>query len=104
MLTQQHQQQLMLAQQNLASPSASDDSRRLRMLLNTRNMGVGKDGLSNPVGDVVSNVGSPLQAGGPPFPRGDTDMLMKVIVLAIYLFIIIQILHFSIKLPFLKNP
>ncbi|GAU15151.1 hypothetical protein TSUD_08890 [Trifolium subterraneum] len=78
MLTAQHQQQLMLAQQNLASPSASDDSRRLRMLLNTRNMGVGKDGLPNPVGDVVSNVGSPLQAGGPPFPRGDTDMLMKL--------------------------
>ncbi|KAL5071413.1 hypothetical protein RYX36_022300 [Vicia faba] len=55
MLTQ-HQQQLMLAQQNLASPSASDESRRLRMLLNNRNMGVGKDGLSNPVGDVVSNM------------------------------------------------
>jgi len=67
-------------------------------------MGVGKDGLSNPVGDVVSNVGSPLQAGGPPFPRGDTDMLMKVIVLTIYLFIIIQMLNFFIKLPFLKSP
>lgn len=65
-------------------------------------MGVSKDGLSNPVGDVVSNVGSPLQAGGPPFPRGDPDMLMKVTVLTIYLFIIIQILHFFIKLPFSK--
>lgn len=52
-------------------------------------MGVGKDGLSNPVGDVVSNVGSPLQAGGPPFSRGDTDMLMKVLVLAIFLLIFI---------------
>jgi hypothetical protein len=90
MLTPQHQQQLMLAQQNLASPSASDDSRRLRMLLSNRNMGVGKDGLPNPVGDVVSNVGSPLQAGGPPFPRSDTDMLMKVLVLTIYLFIFIM--------------
>ncbi|XP_058724833.1 transcriptional corepressor LEUNIG-like isoform X2 [Vicia villosa] len=78
MLTPQHQQQLMLAQQNLASPSASDESRRLRMLLSSRNMGVGKDGLSNPVGDVVSNAGSPLQAGGPPFPRADTDMIMKM--------------------------
>lgn len=86
MLTPQHQQQLILAQQNLASPSANDDNRRLRMLLNNRNMGVSKDGLSNPVGDVVSNVGSPLQAGGPPFPRGDTDMLMKVIVLMQFIF------------------
>ncbi|KAJ1410995.1 WD40/YVTN repeat-like-containing domain superfamily [Sesbania bispinosa] len=77
MLTPQHQQQLMLAQQNLASPSASEESRRLRMLLNNRSLGLNKDGLSNPVGDVVSNVGSPLQGGGPPFPRGDTDMLMK---------------------------
>lgn len=81
MLTPQHQQQLMLAQQNMASPSSSDDSRRLRMLLNNRNMGVSKDGLSNSVGDVVPNVGSPLQAGGPNFPRSDPDMLMKVLVL-----------------------
>ncbi|RYR05683.1 hypothetical protein Ahy_B06g085510 isoform A [Arachis hypogaea] len=78
MLTPQHQQHLMLqAQQNLASPSASDDSRRLRILMNNRNMGLSKDGLSNPVGDVP-NVGSPLPGGGPPFPRGDTDMLMKL--------------------------
>ncbi|KAI4337361.1 hypothetical protein L6164_015790 [Bauhinia variegata] len=78
MLTPQHQQQLLLAQQNLASPSGSDESRRLRMLLNNRNMGLNKDGLSNPVGDVAPNVGSPLQAGGPLLPRGDTDMLMKL--------------------------
>ncbi|KAL9313322.1 hypothetical protein ACSQ67_018774 [Phaseolus vulgaris] len=78
MLTPQHQQQLMLAQQSLASPSATEESRRLRMLLSSRGIGLNKDGLSNPVGDVVSNVGSPLQGGGPPFPRGDTDMLMKV--------------------------
>ncbi|KAJ0031458.1 hypothetical protein Pint_12735 [Pistacia integerrima] len=78
MLTPQHQQQLMLAQQSLTSPSASDESRRLRMILNNRNMGLGKEGLSNSVGDVVPNVGSPLQTGGPLLPRGDTDMLMKL--------------------------
>ncbi|KAB1204545.1 Transcriptional corepressor LEUNIG [Morella rubra] len=77
MLTPQHQQQLMLAQQNLTSPSASDESRRLRLLLNNRTMGLGKDGLSNSVGDVVPNVGSPLQAGGPLLGR-DTDMILKV--------------------------
>ncbi|CAK8568678.1 unnamed protein product [Lathyrus sativus] len=78
MLTPQHQQQLMLAQQNLTSPSVSEESRRLRMLLNNRNIGLNKDGLSNPGADVLSNVGSPLHGGGPPFPRGDTDMLMKL--------------------------
>lgn len=79
MLTPQHQQQLMLAQQNLTSPSASDaESRRLRMLLNNRSLSMGKDGLSNPVGDVVPNVGSPLQAGCPVLNRADPDMLMKV--------------------------
>ncbi|GAY60168.1 hypothetical protein CUMW_199910 [Citrus unshiu] len=77
MLTPQHQQ-LLLAQQNLTSPSASDESRRFRMLLNNRSMSLGKDGLSNSVGDVVSNVGSPLPAGGHLLPRGDTDMLIKV--------------------------
>ncbi|XP_004138746.1 transcriptional corepressor LEUNIG isoform X2 [Cucumis sativus] len=76
MLTPQHQQQLMLAQQNLTSPSVNDDGRRLRMLLNTR---MAKDGLSNSVGDVVPNVGSPLQAGSPLLPRGDnTDMILKI--------------------------
>nr|GMD83832.1 transcriptional corepressor LEUNIG-like isoform X1 [Ipomoea batatas]GMD83833.1 transcriptional corepressor LEUNIG-like isoform X1 [Ipomoea batatas]GME10477.1 transcriptional corepressor LEUNIG-like isoform X1 [Ipomoea batatas] len=44
------QQQLMLGQQNLTSPPANDiEARRLRMLLNNRNMTLGKDGLSNPV-------------------------------------------------------
>lgn len=78
MLTPQHQQQLMLAQQNLTSPSANDESRRLRMLLNNRNMSLGKDGLTNPVGDGVPNIGSPLQAGCPVLPR-DPDMLLKVL-------------------------
>lgn len=79
MLTPQHQQ-LLLAQQNLTSPSASDESRRFRMLLNNRSMSLGKDGLSNSVGVVVSNVGSPLPAGGHLLPRGDTDMLIKVLI------------------------
>jgi WD40 repeat protein len=79
MLNPQHQQQLMLAQQNLTSSSASDvDSRRLRMLLNNRNIAMGgKDGISNSVGvgDVITNLGSPLQAG---LPRGDPDMMLKI--------------------------
>lgn len=79
MLTPQHQQQLMLAQQSLTSPSASDvDSRRLRMLLNNRSLSMGKDGLTNSVGDVVPNIGSPLPAGCPVVPRADPEMLMKL--------------------------
>lgn len=37
---------------------------------------MGKDGLSNSAGDVVPNVGSPLQH--PALPRGDPDILLKV--------------------------
>lgn len=47
------------------------------MLLNSRNS-LGKDGQLNTVGDVVANVGSPMQVGCPALPRGDTDMLIKV--------------------------
>lgn len=69
----------MLAQQNLTSASANDmENRRLRMLLNNRSMGFGKEGLPNSVADMVPNVGSPLQAGCPVLPRGDADMLLKV--------------------------
>ncbi|KAG6409643.1 hypothetical protein SASPL_127684 [Salvia splendens] len=79
MLTPQHQQQLMLAQQSLTSPSANDvESRRLRMLLNNRSMSMGKDALSNSVGDVVPNIGSPMQAGCPVLPRTDPEILMKM--------------------------
>lgn len=78
MLTPQHQQQLLLAQQNMTSPSSSDESRRLRMLLNNRSMTLGKDGLANSIGDVVPNVGAPLQAGGPLLPRGEAEMLIKL--------------------------
>ncbi|KAG6391285.1 hypothetical protein SASPL_149038 [Salvia splendens] len=78
MLTPQHQQQLMLAQQSLTSPSANDvESRRLRMLLNNRSLSMGKDGVSNSVGDVIPNIGSPMQAGGPGLPRADPEILMK---------------------------
>ncbi|KAF8389031.1 hypothetical protein HHK36_025716 [Tetracentron sinense] len=76
LLTPQHQQ--LLLQQNLTSPSGSDiESRRLKMLLNNRNMGLGKDSQSNSIGDVVPNVGSPMQAAGPVLARGDVDMLIK---------------------------
>ncbi|KAJ6434988.1 hypothetical protein OIU84_000265 [Salix udensis] len=77
MLTPQHQQQLMLAQQNLTSPAASDENRRPRMFFSNRNMGPGKDGLTNSVGDVVPNAGSPLQTAGPLLQR-DTELLMKL--------------------------
>ncbi|GLU09803.1 hypothetical protein SLE2022_266430 [Rubroshorea leprosula] len=71
----QLQQQLLLQ----ASPAANDsESRKLRMLLNNRNMGLGKDAPLNPVSDVVPNVGSPLHVGCPVLPRGDPDMLMKL--------------------------
>ncbi|KAL9443463.1 hypothetical protein AB3S75_016760 [Citrus x aurantiifolia] len=73
-------QQLMLqAQQNLASPSANDlESRKLRMLHNSRNMGLARDGSSNSVGDLVSTVGSAMQIISPGLPRGDNDLLIKI--------------------------
>lgn len=48
------------------------------MLMNNRSMSMGKDGLSNSVGDVVPNIGSPLQSGCPSLTRADPDMLLKV--------------------------
>ncbi|KAG6504184.1 hypothetical protein ZIOFF_036515 [Zingiber officinale] len=76
-----HQQQLLLqAQQNMNSPTAADiDNRRLRMLLNSRNMVPGKDGQSNVLNDVIPNVGSPMQSPSPLMPRTDSDLLMKKI-------------------------
>lgn len=65
---------MLQAQQNLASPSANDlECRRLRMLLNNQNMGLGKDGQLNSAGNIVPNIGSPVQ-----LPRADTELLMKV--------------------------
>ncbi|XP_043699670.1 transcriptional corepressor LEUNIG isoform X6 [Telopea speciosissima] len=81
LLTPQQQQVLLQAQQNLNSPSASDESRRLRMLLNNRNIPLGKDGHSNSANEVVPNVGSPMQTACPVLSRGgDTEMIMKKIV------------------------
>ncbi|KNA14920.1 hypothetical protein SOVF_102960 isoform A [Spinacia oleracea] len=70
------QQLLMQAQQNVASPSMDLEARR-RMILNNRNVSLGKDGQLSTVGEVVPNVGSPAQVGCPVLPRGDSDMLMK---------------------------
>lgn len=70
---------MLQAQQNLASPSANDlESRKLRMLHNSRNMGLARDGSSNSVGDLVSTVGSAMQIISPGLPRGDNDLLIKV--------------------------
>ncbi|CAI0629053.1 unnamed protein product [Linum tenue] len=74
----QLQQQLIFqAQQNLSSPSTNDlERRKLRMLLGNQNMGVPKEGpLSS--GDLLSNIGSPMQVGSHGMPR-DTDILLKL--------------------------
>ena len=85
MLTPQQQQQLMLqAQQNLSSPTSSDvDNRRLRMMLNSRNAVLGRDGQTNSGTDIIPNIASPSQSGG------DIDILIKVYLLtsALWLFI-----------------
>ncbi|XP_051119146.1 transcriptional corepressor LEUNIG-like isoform X2 [Andrographis paniculata] len=79
MLAPHHPQQLVLAQQNLASPSASDvENRRIRMLLNNQSLALGKDGLPNSADNVVANMTSPLQAGGSVLSRADPDLLMKL--------------------------
>lgn len=49
-------------------------------------MTLGKDGLANSIGDVVPNVGAPLQAGGPLLPRGEAEMLIKVIHFSLHIF------------------
>ena len=69
------------------------------LLNNTRTMGLGKDGLSNSVGDVVPNI-SPLQAGSPLMPRGDTDMLMKVLLFLQSLLLPLFLLNGNFKFPF----
>jgi hypothetical protein len=76
-LTPQQQQQLLLhAQQNLSSSMSNDvDTRRLRMLLNNRNVVLGQDGQTNSGGDIIPNIGSPGQSGG---SRNDIDILIKV--------------------------
>ncbi|CAL9071745.1 unnamed protein product [Musa textilis] len=79
-LSPQQQQLLLQAQQNLTSPSAADmDNRRLRMLLNNRNMVLGKDGQTNSLNDVIPNMGSPMQTPSALMSRADSDLLMKKI-------------------------
>ncbi|CAL4962715.1 unnamed protein product [Urochloa decumbens] len=74
-LTPQQQQQLLLhAQQNISSSISDVDTRRLRMLLNNRNVVLGQDGQTNSGGDIIPNMGSPGQSGG---SRHDIDMLIK---------------------------
>jgi WD40 repeat protein len=87
MLTPQ-QQQLMLqaqAQGTLTSASGTPllneiESRRLRMILSSRNVLANKDGQPGAMGDVIQNSGSPLQVASP-LSRGpacDTDILFKL--------------------------
>ena len=71
------------------------------MLLNNRSISLAKDGLTNSVGDIVPNVGSSLQAGCPVLPRGDPDMLIKVLfsfikdlITAIKELTLLDVLHF----------
>ncbi|XP_021911778.1 transcriptional corepressor LEUNIG-like isoform X2 [Carica papaya] len=76
----QLQQQLMLqAHRSLTSSSSNDlEGRKLRMFLNNHNINLGKDGSLNSPGDLVPNVGSPMQPGCPMLPRADTEMLIKL--------------------------
>ena len=48
------------------------------MLLNNKNMLLGKDGQSNALNDVIPNAGSPMQTSNPVMSRTDSDLLMKV--------------------------
>ncbi|KAG8051405.1 hypothetical protein GUJ93_ZPchr0001g30161 [Zizania palustris] len=75
-LTPQQQHQLLLqAQQTMTSLTASDvETRRLRMLLNNRNMSLGRDGQINNGGDTIPNIRFSDQFGG---SRIDVDMLIK---------------------------
>ncbi|CAM0879939.1 unnamed protein product [Alopecurus aequalis] len=78
-LTPQQQQLLLQAQQNITSSSAEMDGRRLRMLLNSRNMVPGRDSQSNAFPEIIPSVGPSLQNMYSPVPRIETDMLMKKI-------------------------
>nr|QEX51155.1 transcriptional corepressor LEUNIG-like isoform X1 [Cymbidium ensifolium] len=80
LLSTQHQQLILQSQSKLASPSAVDiDTRKLRMLLNNRNITLGREAQPNTAGDVITNVGSAVPTGCPVIPRADTDMLIKKI-------------------------
>lgn len=77
-LTPQQQQLLLQAQQNMTSSPGEMDSRRLRMLLSSRNIVPGRDGQSNAYTEVIPSVGPSLQNMCSPVQRMETDMLMKV--------------------------
>ncbi|KAL0924283.1 hypothetical protein M5K25_005099 [Dendrobium thyrsiflorum] len=80
LLSTQHQQLILQSHPNLASPSAVDiDTRKLRMLLNNRNIIPGREAQPNTVGDFIANVGSAVPTGCPVIPRADADMLIKKI-------------------------
>ncbi|EEE53974.1 hypothetical protein OsJ_00592 [Oryza sativa Japonica Group] len=78
-LTPQQQQLLLQAQQNMTSSPGEMDSRRLRMLLSSRNIVPGRDGQSNAYTEVIPSVGPSLQNMCSPVQRMETDMLMKKI-------------------------
>ncbi|KAF0916133.1 hypothetical protein E2562_000734 [Oryza meyeriana var. granulata] len=78
-LTPQQQQLLLQAQQNMTSSPGEMDSRRLRMLLSSRNIVPGRDGQSNAYTEIVPSVGPSLQNMCSPVQRMETDMLMKKI-------------------------
>ncbi|KAG8053226.1 hypothetical protein GUJ93_ZPchr0001g31078 [Zizania palustris] len=78
-LTPQQQQLLLQAQQNMTSSPGEMDSRRLRMLLSSRNIVPGRDSQSNPYTEIIPSVGPSLQNMCSPVQRMETDMLMKKI-------------------------
>ncbi|VAH58273.1 unnamed protein product [Triticum turgidum subsp. durum] len=71
-LTQQQQQLLLQAQQNITSSSGEMDARRLRVLLSSR-----RDGQSNAFTDIIPSVGPSLQNMYSHVQPMETDMLMK---------------------------
>ncbi|XP_014754915.1 transcriptional corepressor LEUNIG isoform X1 [Brachypodium distachyon] len=76
-LTPQQQQLLLQAQQNIASSPGEMDGRKLRMLLNSRNMFSGRDGQSNAFTEIIPSVGPSLQNIYSPVQLMETDILMK---------------------------
>ncbi|KAJ6833027.1 transcriptional corepressor LEUNIG isoform X1 [Iris pallida] len=77
-LSPQQQQLVIQAQQNFTSSTGDIENIKLRMLLNNRNLGLGKDGHLSSTGEAISNAGSPMQSGGGPVvSRPETDILNK---------------------------
>lgn len=79
MLTPQQQQMMLQAQGTLTSAAGTPllneiESRKLRMILSSRNVLPGKDGQPSAMGDVIQNAGSPLSRGA----ACETDILFKL--------------------------